>query len=423
MTEIINTQKRTNQYGGNYSSADYNKRVEENYQDLVYLYNKYNAIDAKVDESFVRISKDQIFLTRAIKDLIDRVSSLEAEEKTTSIHSFSQIDNARFASEGTFAIGTSEQLTFNSIYNYLTLPSISGSSVSVLKNHNSIGEQVIPDYLKFKVQPIASIDGTGAVINTTPPYYAVYDSHNRVWSRSVAVDQASVNGALMNFYIKVPQNTINQKVNTLTFSPYPTNSVDVISLEYTQKSNPILSDSDGWKPINEYSLYSNDPSAVGYVPPGGWSRATISDAILNSGPLHFHFNVSQSDNKPITAFKIVLRQRNYIKENNKYIYTYGLSDLDLRINKYLETGKAFIKFNAPTGSLIYTVDSVSPKIYNVPLSIMNTVFSYRAVYPTAAGGYSLSPQGGSSSIWIEVTLTKTENGTAPILNDLVVKYS
>lgn len=54
MTEIINTQKRTNQYGGNYSSADYNKRVEENYQDLVYLYNKYNAIDAKVDESFVR---------------------------------------------------------------------------------------------------------------------------------------------------------------------------------------------------------------------------------------------------------------------------------------------------------------------------------------------------------------------------------
>ena len=59
MSEEIYTQKRTNQYGGNYSSADYNKRVEENYQDLVSLYNKYNIIDSKIESSFNRIITDE----------------------------------------------------------------------------------------------------------------------------------------------------------------------------------------------------------------------------------------------------------------------------------------------------------------------------------------------------------------------------
>ena len=118
-----------------------------------------------------------------------------------------------------------------------------------------------------------------------------------------------------------------------------------------------------------------------------------------------------------------MRQRNYIKENNKYIYTYGLSDFDLRVDRYMSSGKAFIKFNAPENTLIFTVDSVFPKIYNVPLSLIDNVFSYRVIYPTSSNGYSLTPQGGSSSVWIEVSLTKTENNIIPVMNDLVIKYS
>jgi hypothetical protein len=239
----------------------------------------------------------------------------------------------------------------------------------------------------------------------------------------VVVDEPVINGALMYFYIKIPQNSINQKINTLMLSPYPSNSVDIISIEYTQNPNPILSDGDSWKPINEKSLYNNDPSAVGYVAPGGWVRSTVSDAILSSGPLYFNFNVAQTDTKPVTALRIAMRQRNYIKENGKYIYTYGLSDLDVRVNKHMPTGKAFIKYMAPEDTLIFTVDSVTPKIYNVPLSLIDNIFTYRVIYPTSSGGYSLSPQGGSSNVWIEVSLSKTETGDVPIISDLIVNYS
>ena len=67
MVDKITTQKRTNQYGGNYSSDEYNARVEENYQDLVYLYNKYNLIDKKINDYYKKlIMFDFKILTRSL---------------------------------------------------------------------------------------------------------------------------------------------------------------------------------------------------------------------------------------------------------------------------------------------------------------------------------------------------------------------
>lgn len=423
MADKITTTKRTNQYGGNYSSDEYNLRVEENYQDLVYLYNKYNLIDKKIHDSFSRISKDHVFLTQAVKDLKDRVAALEAVESTLSIHSISQIDNTRFASENNYAIASAEQLSFNSIYNYITLPYISASSFSTLKAYNSDGNQVIPDYINFSIGSFSSVDSPGSLIDTTPPYYCLYDSYDKVWSRSLITNSVDPNGAAMYFYIKVPQNIPNQKINNLRFSPYPINSVDILSVEYTKSASPTLSPGDGWKPLNEFGLYNDDADAIGYVAPGGWSRSVNSDAITEAGPLYFNINITQLDNKPITGIRILMRQRNYIKENNKYIYTYGLSDLDVRVDKYMPVGRAFIKYTAPENTLIQTVTSVSPKIYNVPLSLMDLAFSSRVLYPTSGGGYSESPQGGSSSVWVEVTLSQLEDGTVPLLSDLIIKYT
>jgi hypothetical protein len=118
-----------------------------------------------------------------------------------------------------------------------------------------------------------------------------------------------------------------------------------------------------------------------------------------------------------------MRQKNYFRENGKYVYTYGLSDLDIRVDKYMPQGRAFIKYEAPTDSLIYTIDSVSPKIYNVPLSLIDLCFSHRVFYPTSGGGYSETPQGGSSAVWVEVSLSQLDDGTVPVLSDLVIKYT
>ena len=423
MADNLSTTKRTNQYGGNYSSSDYNSRVEENYQDLVYLYNKYNVIDKKVHDTFARIIKDHTFLSQAVEDLKQRLSALEATEKMLSIYHTSQIDNNRFASIPSLAIPSGEQLSFNSIYNYITLPYISASSFSTLKTFNTNGSQVVPDYIKFKVSSSSNLDSAGSVIDTTPPYYSLYDTHDKVWTRSIVSDTEDPAGASMYFYIQVPQNIPNQKINNIRFTPFPMNSVDIVSIEYTKAAAPVLAPSDGYRPLNEFSLYNDDSNAVGHVPPGGWTRSVNSDAIISSGPLYFNVNITQNDSKPITAIRVLMRQKNYFRENGKYIYTYGLSDLDIRVDKYMPQGRVLIKFEAPTGGLISTVNTVTPKIYNVPLSLMDLAFSYRVLYPTSGGGYSETPQGGSSAVWVEATLSQLEDGTVPVLSDLIIKYT
>ena len=68
MTEIISTKKRDYQYNGPVDSSDYNSRIEENYKDLVYLYNRANIVDNKLSQAFERVVKDHKFLALAISE-------------------------------------------------------------------------------------------------------------------------------------------------------------------------------------------------------------------------------------------------------------------------------------------------------------------------------------------------------------------
>mgnify|MGYP003338845404 FL=1 len=100
MADSINTQKRDAQYRGPVDSSEYNIRIEENYRDLLYLYNKSNILDQKLSQAFERVLKDQAYLVNTVDDLTDRVEALENETNTLSIYSFSQLDYVNFVEIG-----------------------------------------------------------------------------------------------------------------------------------------------------------------------------------------------------------------------------------------------------------------------------------------------------------------------------------
>lgn len=420
MTEIINTKKRDYQYNGPVESSDYNLRIEENYKDLVYLYNKSNILDSKLSQAFERVLKDHIFITAAIKDLEDRVLALESTQNKVSIHSFSQLDYANFI--GTpFAISGTELLTFDPIYNIITLPKILSGSYSKIKLGNVNVGQIVPDMFKAMIDiSYPGVDTGGAIIDTTPIYNSILDAPDKVWKRNVVTESASPAGAQMMLYVAVPSEISGSlKTNMIKLNPYPAFGTDIVSIEYTQAINPTMTESDGWRPLNSKSYYNDDQEAIGKVPPGGWSIVG-SDTVVNSGPLAFIF-----PDTDITALRIKFRQRNYLVELGKYIYTYGLSDLDIRYDKFLPTGKMIIKFTPPNGDLVNNVINVTPKIYNVPLSLISTAFSYRVIYgvPSIGGmSYTESNPGASNSVWIEVTLNMLDDKTAPVLSDLIIQY-
>lgn len=416
MADKIYTQKRAARYNGPINSSEYNARVEQNYQDLVYLYNRINILDSTLAASFERVLKDHIFLANIINDLSDRIEALEAAENRLSIHSFSQIDSNNFISVSEFAIPSAETLSFDPTYNIITLPKVSTGSFSKLKFSNTGVGQVLPEKFKAKIDNTYSgVDTPGATLDTTPIYNAILSAPNKVWKRNIISSTSNSSGAQMMVYFSVPSEISGtEKTNCIQINPFPAFGPEIFSIEYTTKKNPTLTQADGWKPLNENSLYDGDTDAVGKVPPGGWS-VTGDDAIKTAGPIAYYFG-----EKNITAIRIKLNQKSYIKENNMYVYSYGLSDIDVRYDKFLPTGKTIIKFDAPDGETISEVTNVTPKIYNVPLSLISSAFSYRVIYGYP-GAYQLNPT-ASNSVWIEITLNMLDDKTAPVLSDLVIDY-
>ena len=415
MSDFIYTQKKPIQYHGPISSTDFNERIEQNYADLVYLYNKYGVLDKKITEIIERIVKENMFLTSALRDLQDRIKNIETiNTNQLSIHSKTQVDLSPFVSTS-YAIAASSALEFNDYYNHLTLPAASGSSHSKIKFVNSVKGQVIPDFLETRIDPnLAGGDGNGALIDTTPVQYAFLNQPDKVWRRNVILNEPNPLGVSMYLYIKIPIGSIGSSLsNSISLAPFPASGIDIVKIEYTTVPSPTMTDKDGYTAINT-GLYDGEYDALGKVPPGGWSISG-SDTVVNSGPLKFYFA-----DTAMTAVRILLRQRNYIKENNVYVYTYGLSDVDIRYDKFITSGKTFIRFDAPAGNTINDILNVSPKVYNVSQSLLSSVFSYRVFYPNG-GSYSLNNPNTSDHVYIEVTLSMLEDKIPPVLSDLIIE--
>lgn len=416
MSEFIYTQKKPQQYHGPLNSSDLNERYEQNYADLIYLYNKYGILDKKVNELIERIIKDNIYLSNAVKDLFDRIRSLESQNTNQlSLFARSQIDLSPFVSTQ-YAVSTSEALEFDEYYNQLRLPVVSGSSHSKIKFINATKGQIIPDFLETRIDAnLPGGDGDGAIIDTSPVNYAFLSQPDKVWKRNVILNSPNPLGVSMYLYVKIPvTNSGSTLSNSIKIDPYPLNAVDVVRVEYTTVSNPTLTDSDGYLALNSASLYDQSYDAVGKVAPGGWSTVG-SDTVVNSGPLRFYYA-----EKPITAVRVLLRQRNYIVENEKYVYSYGLSDFDIRYDKFIPLGRTFIKYDAPVGKTINEITNVSPKIYNVSPSVLSQVFSHRVFYKNGST-YTLSNPGTSNQVYIEVNFKMLDDKNPPILSDLIIE--
>jgi hypothetical protein len=417
MTDILKTKKRDYKYNGPVDSSDYNSRIEENYQDLVYLYNKSNIVNTKLSDAFERVLKDHAFLSNAINDISDRIRALESDSNTLSIHSFSQLDYSNFIGTS-FAVSGTELLSFDPTYNIISLPKVSSGSFSKLKFGQPGVGQIVPDYFKAMLNlSFAGVDTNGAIIDSTPMYNAILDSPDKVWKRTVISPSNPITGAQMMFYVRVsPEISGSSKTNAIKLNPFPAFGVEIYSIEYTTDTDPSLSDTDTWIPLNSRGYYDGDISAIGKVAPGGWVTAG-ADSVKNSGPLCYQFPSTD-----ITGIRIKFNQKNYFTELGNYIYTYGLSDLDIRYDKFLPIGRTIIKYTPKTGDVIEEITNVTPKIYNVPLSQIGNVFEYRIIYDNG-GTYSLDNPGANNHVWIEVTLSVANDTTAPVLSDLIIQYN
>lgn len=416
MPETLFTKLRHSQYRGPTTSDDVNARIEENYKDLVALTNQVGISQVDIRRAYQRFLKDVFSLTKTVEDLEERIKILEFGSNKISFSSPSQIDNDRF-------IGTPFEIP-NTLTNYydfqhglLTLPKIENSSLSKIRFTTTSGTDILPSTFEMIAQGDATTaDNATALIDTSDPHNAILNDVGKIWERNVVVGSPNTNHSIVTTYVRFPLDlSVVENTNVVVVHPFPALGCDLLEVAYSTKPDIFLNDDDDYIPLNSNGLHPTTIPAIGWVPPGAWDL----DEILNCGPKAFY-----CDPKPITALRLKLRQRNYFKEADKYVYSYGIANLDARYDKFLDTGKTIIKFTAPPGKTISSITGVTPEIWNVPTGEIPDVFSYRVIWEQGlnTGVYSTNPVGLSSQVWIEVTLNKTIHGGTPALNSLSIAF-
>lgn len=417
MTNTPYTQKQFFQFRGPQNSDEYNKNQEDNFKDLSYLYNKLAQLDSDQDKGNAAFIKELLSISKFITSFDTRLSALEYSANNIAFTQETQVDTDRFNSTA-FNINSVDRCTYNAGYSMLTLPKVDASSLSKIRFINDDGTYNIPASLQTYVSPIiTTADNTSAVIETSQPYNAIIAEPGKVWERNVIAPSTNVNGAQMYFYVTIPNElSAAAETNCIQINPYPLNNVDILEIAYSTDVNLDLATGTNWTTFNAAQTYYQNTQAVGDIMPGGWT----GDEIINSGPKTFYFTPM-----PITGLRFKLRQRSYYTETAKYVYSYGISKLDVRYDKFLDIGKAIIKFDAPTGRTISNITSVIPQIWNIPEYQVSDVFSYRVLWETSfnSGTYTLTPVPSSQRIWMEVTLKKNNLGATPALSGLILKYS
>lgn len=411
------TQKRRNQYRGPLRSDDYNLRLEENYQDLAYLYNRLRLVADDVAVSNGRHVLDQASIMHVLQELSARVDALESDTNHLTMWSFDQVDNDRFDST-VFQLAEPDRLSYDTMHGAITLPEVVTSSVSKLAFTDDNNAVTLPSTLEMRVEgEPTSADSAGAVIDSSAPESAVLRSAGVLWQRNVAVGTPDPNGAELTLYVKAPTDIFTTaNANAIVVHPFPAMGCDVLEVAVTTNVDVLLDSGDSYTPVNSGGFHSGDLQAVGWTAPGGW----VGDEDLDAGPRIYLF-----DPLAVTGLKIRLRQRNYYREGSAYVYSYGLSHLDLRYNKYSDTGRVMVRFDAPAGTTISSVTNVIPEMFNISEAEYTDAFSYRVIWETAyeSGVYTETPVPLSNRVWIEVTLNRTSGGGSPALSGLTVEYA
>jgi len=417
MSEALYSEQEHAQWRGPTSSDNYNERVENLYKDLMVLANRVGLSEENLRLFYQRILKEQFSLMQTLDSLEERVEAIEAGDTVLTFGNPDAIDIDRFDATD-YAITDDAVCTWDGRHSIFTLPNNATSSFSKLKMVNTDGISIIPSSFESLASGVAgTADDTTSALDTSDVYHGVLQETGMIWERNVLADTPHASGAEVDLYIRFPTDlVVNENTNCIIIHPFPTMGCDLIDVEYTTVVDVSLNVTDAYQPLNGVDMYNGVSRAIGWVPPGGWT----GDEINSCGSKIFYF-----DPVTMTGLKIRLRQRSYFTEESKYIYTYGMSQVDARFEKFADTGKTILKFDAPAGSTISSVDNVTPDIWNVIEAEVPDIFFYRVIWETAygSGTYTTTPVPLSKRVWIEVTLNKTSGEGTPVLSGLNIEYS
>lgn len=311
--------------------------------DINKLADSVNDLNSIITSAILAIKNDNQHLRRkvdALEKQIDYSEKVSGENGyfISRFVDFSDTKNISFPN----GLNDQNSLMLNAEYGELTLPvkAIENKFYVISITSNKI---VPPADLVYTVKSTfdkGEGDGLvnyerGGLISPGNPEYAFNGVNDKAWIRRVEfpidsrVDQVEV-----ELTVTVPEGS-SSKANTIEINPFPNGSVDITELA-------IASD-----------LGNN------------FTRLTGFEATDNFLARRYHFAATTVD-----QVKVRLRQRNWVEENGKKVFYYGLEELSVKLIDYDKTyarGASFgsnnsctVRIEAPTGYHFSTVQRVDP---------------------------------------------------------------
>lgn len=335
--------RRPARFRGALTSADFNDSQEEMIHDIHELSNAVNSLNARLTNSVIILNNENAHLRRQVNALREQQDFQEktAAQYGTLVHRFVDFSNT----EGiTFPNGLddSKSIMLSAEFGEITLPanSIENKFYTTSLSSNRLvtpplNIRVSGTFDKGLGEGLVNYEKGGKVYEGKPEY-AFNGINDLYWVRKVEFPiDSRVDEVECELTVTVPEGSSSNS-NLVEVVPFPNGAVDVLELATAS------------------DLGNNFIRVDKFVP---------TDNLLAR---RYHFPSTVVD-----QVKIRLRQRNWVEENGKKVFYYGLQELGLKLidyDKQFTPGGNFgtnnsliLAIPSVPGTLITNLYSVTPK--------------------------------------------------------------
>lgn len=370
-------------------SSDFNDFQEETINDIQELSNAVNSLNARLTRSVIVLQNENAYLRRYISALKEQqnYSELVSAKFNTIAHryvDFSNTEGIEFPNK----FDDSRSAMLAAEYGEVTLPanSIENKFYSTSLSTNKIVTQpttisVVGTFDKGDGEGNANYE-RGGIVTEGNPEYAINGINDLYWIRRVEFPiDSRVDQVECEYTVTVPEGS-SSNANLIEIVPFPNGSVDVTELATAS------------------DLGNNFIRVSGFYP---------SDNLVAT---RYHFPATIVD-----QVRIRLRQRNWVEENGKKVFYYGLQELGLKLvdyDKQFTPGASFgtnnsfiISIPAPQGTIFRSIYSITANP-----DFMLEDFTKRHVHVRLCGSLNFN----NSIIWDSDTSPPPQQGSAITAN-------
>lgn len=336
--------RRPVEYQGSLKSSDYNDTQEEVVSDIYELSNIVNSLYSDMRMNVTILQNENQYLRRRVDALKEQQTYSEkmgAQQGSliSRLVDFSNTEGIQFPN----GLDDSRSAMLTAEYGEITLPvkSVENKffSISVAD-----GRVITPPNLDINVrgrfdkgQGEGLVDyEKGGKVYPGQPRNAFNGINDSYWVRRVEFPlYSNVDDVEVELTVTVPEGT-SSTANSIEILPFPNGSMDITELATASDLGNNYTRVEGFSPVD------------------------------NVVARRYHF-----PSKVVEKIKIRLRQRNWVEENGKKVFYYGLQELALKLSDYDKSytlGSAFgnnnsfiVKIPAPSGYIFQSINRIDPK--------------------------------------------------------------